>query len=732
MPTIVELLRSPTQNDRKQAIILLSRNPNKDGIAIVRQLAENDPDGDVRFLAKRALNLVQVSTEPGLPKETLTSDNEKKLKTYLEGSEKEKLSAIDYAVKKSFKTLLPMLIECLAKEPAPIVISALVMAVGKLGTASNLQQILPLLEHENSRVRGSAVEALSLLKTPQAYSHILKLLEDPDNRVRGNAIIAIKALGFQNTIKVIKAMADSPMVSMKSTAAFVLRFFAEESNVQILVDLLASPELNVRNGALKTLEIFKDKGIKKAADILAELGPDAQLKKDSLEVLEKEIRTSSPVITDDKAVTTVIPTGLAIPLTSAVTEVAESKMPATQPPSQQPTSITAEVEEHLPEDFIGSSGKGGLSDHLKSYAQQNPSEPTPDCTLDQILVWARTVQASDIHISPGKPVLYRQFGLLKAVISPVFTVEQTKTLIEKSGIDPSKIEWFYNHGDLETVIVISGAGRFRVTLMKHLAGYNISVRVIPWIIRSFEDSGMPMSCKGLTNWAQGLVLITGPVGSGKTSTLATFVEMINRTRQDHIITIEKPIEFVFEPVKCQISQREVGCHTFSQGNALKGALREDPDILVVSELRDLESIQLAISAAETGHLVFGTMNTINAARTISRITDSFAPEEQAMLQNMLSESLRGIICQQLIPRKDGNGVVPAYEVLIVTTAVSNMIRKEGVHQLASVMTMGKSAGMVTMDKSLMDLMTSGVISAEQAHSRADVKRDFEKFLQRKA
>ena len=172
---------------------------------------------------------------------------------------------------------------------------------------------------------------------------------------------------------------------------------------------------------------------------------------------------------------------------------------------------------------------------------------------------------------------------------------------------------------------------------------------------------MTAACANLTKWAQGMVLITGPAGCGKTTTLASLIEMINVNRHDHIITIEEPIEIVYEPKHCQITQREINTHTLSQANALRAALREDPDILIVSELRDLTSIQLAVTAAETGHLVFGTMNTTNAAQTISSVIDSFPAEEQGIVRNMISESLRGVISQQLIPKKDGTGMVPAYE-----------------------------------------------------------------------
>jgi len=232
---------------------------------------------------------------------------------------------------------------------------------------------------------------------------------------------------------------------------------------------------------------------------------------------------------------------------------------------------------------------------------------------------------------------------------------------------------------------------------------------------------MPAACRGLTEWAQGLVLVTGPASCGKSSTLATLVEMLNQTRPDHIITIESPIEQTFTSAKAQITQRQIGRDTASQEAALRAALREDPDIIVVGELRDLSTIQLAVSAAETGHLVFATMNTINASRTIYRLIDSFPPEEQAIIRNMVSESLRGVISQQLVPRCDSEGLVAAYEVLLVNSAVSNMIRKDEAHQLGTAMITGKASGMQLLDDSLKMLAAQGIISQQEVNARCVVK-----------
>ena len=279
------------------------------------------------------------------------------------------------------------------------------------------------------------------------------------------------------------------------------------------------------------------------------------------------------------------------------------------------------------------------------------------------------------------------------------------------------MEVFEKTGDVEYMHTIPRYGRFRIVLMKQRNGWEITVRLVPIEILKFAATGMPTSCAGLIKWSQGIILITGPAGCGKSSTLSTFVEMINQRRYEHIITLENPIEIFYESKLCQITQREINTHTMSQISALRSALREDPDVIVISELRDLKTIQLAITAAETGHLVLGTMNTINAVQTISRLIDSFPTDEQQVTRNLIAESLRGVICQQLIPKKDGAGMVVAYEVLLNTPSVANNIRKGTIGQIENLMTTGVSSGMVLLNSSLQTLVTNNIISAEEAKER---------------
>jgi twitching motility protein PilT len=359
-----------------------------------------------------------------------------------------------------------------------------------------------------------------------------------------------------------------------------------------------------------------------------------------------------------------------------------------------------------------------------------PESVGPDTGWNELLAYARHCDAADLHLSAGNPILLRRYGALQAATQAPMEQPSLRAWVQ-SALTAEQMERFEAKGDLEFIYTLQGFGRYRVTILKQRRGWDVTARVIPARIRSFEEAGLPESCRELTKWAQGLVLVTGPVGCGKSSTLATLVEMVNQERHDHIISIEDPIEIVYQPAHCRITQRQIGPHTLTRDAALRAALREDPDIIVISEMRDLDTIRLAVSAAETGHLVFGTMNTTNAARTLYRLIDSFPPEEQGIIRNMISESLRGVISQQLVPRKDGQGMVPAYEVLLINGAVANMIRKDEAHQLHTAMLTGKSSGMVLLDDSLRGLLDRGLVDVADVIPRATVARDFEKLAGRK-
>jgi len=347
------------------------------------------------------------------------------------------------------------------------------------------------------------------------------------------------------------------------------------------------------------------------------------------------------------------------------------------------------------------------------------SHPLPH--VDNYLEIGQKAGASDVHLGVAAPPIWRVDGMLQPMWpdAPVLTGEQTVALAETFMPEVYKEE-LNTRGDSDFAYENEHA-RYRVSVVRQRLGVEIVFRVINTYVRTMDDLGLPQKLKLLTRYQNGLILVTGSVGTGKSTTLAALVQQINTERHDHIITLEDPIEYVIHSKNCHVSQREVFTHTESFATALRAALREDPDVIMVGEMRDLETISLAITAAETGHLVLATLHTSNASRTLDRLLDVFPPEQQEHIRVMVAESLRGVISHQLIPRKDGKGRVLALEVLTNTPAVANVIRENKTYMLPGIIQTGKKQGMRLMDDTLIDLYQRGLISAEEAYARADQK-----------
>ena len=338
--------------------------------------------------------------------------------------------------------------------------------------------------------------------------------------------------------------------------------------------------------------------------------------------------------------------------------------------------------------------------------------------------------ASDLHLSVGSPPIIRKDGRMQPLVEGAapLTPDAILALLMPVLPEQNKREFRERH-DSDFAYELKGTARFRGNAFMDRKGPGAVFRVIPANILTAEQLGLSQHILNLCGLTKGLVLVTGPTGSGKSTTLCAMVDYINRTREDHIITIEDPIEFVHENKKCLINQREVKTHTNGFKDALRAALREDPDIILVGEMRDLETIAIAIETAETGHLVFGTLHTTTAASTVDRVIDQFPADRQAQIRVMLSESLKGVIAQTLC-RKVGGGRVAGLEVLIATGAISNLIREGKTFQIPSMMQVGKGAGMVTLNDALIDLVTKKLVAPEEAYAKCVDKAGFEGLLKR--
>jgi twitching motility protein PilT len=365
-----------------------------------------------------------------------------------------------------------------------------------------------------------------------------------------------------------------------------------------------------------------------------------------------------------------------------------------------------------------------------SRVEVTPSSDLPGgMGITELLRLAFDAGASDIHLGIDAPPLMRLHGTLQPLYhgAEPLTPTQTSALVH-SFLTPSQLELLARNKGIDFSYDVPGLARFRSNVIQQRKGLDAVFRIINTRVRTMDDLGLPQQLKVLTQYHNGLVLVTGAVGCGKSTTLAAMVEEVNNHRKDHIITLEDPIEYVFTPAGCQITQREVHLHTQSFAAALRASLREDPDVIVVGEMRDLETISLAITASETGHLVIATLHTSNAARTLDRILDAFPVEQQGQIRTMVSESLRGIISQQLVPRADGQGRVVALEIMVNTPAVANLIREAKTFMLPGIIQTGKKLGMRLMDDSLLQLMEEGIIRPHEAHHRAEQKKMFEPYL----
>jgi twitching motility protein PilT len=398
--------------------------------------------------------------------------------------------------------------------------------------------------------------------------------------------------------------------------------------------------------------------------------------------------------------------------------LADRTLPSRPPvtiPLAPPPAIPLEEPVHLsrgesPSQFAPVAPPGAGESGIVSVDRSDPGSAEADVSIDDVLIYLLEKSGSDLHLSVNAPPMIRVLGEMEPVPGySALTAHQLQEAVYSILTDRQK-QRFEETKELDLAYALPGAARFRVNLMQQRGTMAAVFRSIPWEILPLEALNMPPVVGDLADLPRGLVLVTGPTGSGKTTTLAAIIDKANRTRRGHIVTIEDPIEFVHQHRRCVVNQREVGEDTMSFAAALKHALRQDPDIILVGEMRDLETIGIALTAAETGHLVFGTLHTSSAATTIDRIVDVFPPEQQSQVRTQLAASIQAIICQSLCRTSDGQGRVAATEVLIATPAIRNLIREGKLQSIPSSLQTGSKFGMHTLNQDLADLVKAESIT----------------------
>jgi twitching motility protein PilT len=332
--------------------------------------------------------------------------------------------------------------------------------------------------------------------------------------------------------------------------------------------------------------------------------------------------------------------------------------------------------------------------------------------VSELLIFAVENQASDVHLSAGEPPMVRIHGEMRKLEAPQLDGETVHRMIYDILSDDQR-KTFEEFLELDFSLALGDYGRFRVNVFKQNRGDAAAFRPIPNKIPGFEELGLPKVLMNVARLEKGLVLVTGPTGSGKSTTLAAMVDLINSEMKGHVITIEDPIEFVYRSNACLVNQRELGPHTKSFANALRAALREDPDVILVGEMRDLDTISLALTAAETGHLVFATLHTSGAPKTIDRVIDVFPAAQQNQVRAMLSESIQAIITQALFKRRDNKGRVAAFEIMLANPAIRNLIRENKIAQMLSIMQTSKALGMITMEAAVKELLARNLVTLEE-------------------
>ena len=585
------------------------------------------------------------------------------------------------------------------------------------------EMLLPLVASGDASTRTAVMKILLSMQNPsEVVKRYIRFTKTLAGFVRDRALDSVRAFGPQLIEPTIELLSD-PDDELRAAAIAVASTFEDPRVVPATITLLQDPDWWIRLAAVETLGRSKDP---RAVEPLMAALTDADVKWAAVEALgriadPRALNALGRMLGDPQA-------NVRIEVMQALRnfnhpQVAQALAKiATQDPERAVRMRAVDILEEMERrDHRGGDTAAVRTEALVARSIQG--EPK----LHTYLISTRNTGGSDFHLSVGQPPIVRVAAdLLRAQGEP-FTPAQTELMLKEILTD-AQWQTLVAEQQLDFCYFIPQAGRYRGNVFLDHRGYNAVFRVIPEQPPTITDLGLPAQLAEIAGYHQGLVLICGPSGSGKSTTLAAFVNLFNETRHDHVLTMEDPVEFVHPFKNCLINQREVGKHTRSFARALRAALREDPDVIVIGEMRDNESVALALTAAETGHIVLATLNATSAPKAVDRLISSFPVDEQSQIRAALSESLRYVIAQRLLPAKEARKQVACFEVLKGTSNIANMIRDEKTSQMHSAMQIGRSQGMQTMDEALKDLLKRNQITPETAYMAAQKKEDFEAFV----
>lgn len=714
------LLQDSDRGRRALGVELVNALPAQTALVLMKGLLK-DPNADVRLAGLNKL----LELPSALEDRTLRED----LLALAQDSDERIRQAVFKAVlstPRKDNSLLPILIAGM-KDESYNVQQLCAQALGervRSGDAELETRLIELLSDGSNTVRSAVIKAL--LQSPNRQRVIRSYLEHTRSMagwVRERALQSLKSFAEDLIDPIVELMQD-PDEEIRLLALVVGGNFEDKRCVQPIIGLLKDKDWWTRATAAETLGRIADP---KATPALVGLLKDEEARWTAIEALGN--------IRDPASVSALLQyaTDPAVEIRLAIVNALGGMI--SQPGVLDALEARARTDESQPvRDRALEQLKAGLAGpkpgrDLQAIAEAGRQHTVEVGTssLERLLIEVRNKGGSDLHLSVGLPPLFRLHGDLQRQEGEPLTAPDVKEMLESILTETQKA-LLEQHLQLDLCYTVPNVGRYRANLFVQRIGMGGVFRVIPNLIPTLKDIGMPPHMTDLANYHQGLIVVAGPSGSGKSTTLAALINLFNEQKRAHILTIEDPVEFVHPMKNSLVNQREVGKHTQSFANALRGALREDPDVIVVGEMRDNETMRMALEASETGHLVVATLNTTAAPKTIDRLIESFPPAEQSQVRMALSESLKAIICQNLLPKKDGEGRVALFELLMGTPTARALIRDNKTYQMLSAMQTGKAQGMRTVDMSLQELVQQGVISAETAWLRARDKSIFESLV----